>query len=45
MSRDEIQVNGDFYLVRGSYGSSPWKGILRFYLEFKEGLGVKVGNG
>lgn len=44
-SRHGIMDNGDPCPVRGLYGSSPWKGIMRFFSEFKEGLVLEVGNG
>lgn len=38
VSRYGVQTDGDPCLVRGPYGISPWKGIMRFFQEFKEGL-------
>lgn len=30
---------------RGSFGRSPWKGIMKLLPLFKEGVGYEVGNG
>lgn len=43
--RHGIQENGDPYPSRGPIGSCPWKGIMRFFSVFQEGLRIKIGNG
>lgn len=44
LSRHGVQDNGDPSPVKGPYSSSPWKGIMRFFLEFKDELRMKIGN-
>lgn len=45
VSRHGILPNGDSCPTRGSYGLSPWKGIMRLFGDFARGLRMKVGNG
>lgn len=40
-----VQPNGDPRLVWGPYGTSPWKGIMNLFQDYKKGLRVEVGNG
>lgn len=44
VSRHGVKEDGDPCLVRGTRGLSPWKGIMRVFLEFKSGLRMKVRN-
>lgn len=45
VSRHGVLPNGDPCPTRGSYGLSPWKGIMRFFGEFKGYLRIELGNG
>lgn len=47
VSRYGQKADGDHCPVRGPYKTSPWKGIMQFFQEFKEGLRVMTltGNG
>lgn len=45
VSRYGLLPNGEPCPIRGSYGCSPWKGIMKLFKDFKGGLRVVIRNG